>query len=353
MSKGDSITSAAYNNLQATTSLVLGANPTGYGQFLNSAPAQPNTVVSSTQWNSVRTDMIRAYIHQTNNTPAVEDVLAIVNVNPPYLQTIGSSTVISDAILTQYTNFSNFINTNKNQHNAAQLTPNVAITSTQRTANWGGATDVISHTVTLTFNGYTQNGGAFTVTPADHATYFFNTGGYIQISGTFVPTIDPPAAGTKNAMWKDLLNQFQQIYFGANNTQSLGGGNTNTATSTEGGTGPTADSTLPGTATTTGFFQLVTGSTNYTQIFRTTGPTTPNNKYVENDYIIKVRRPTASTLEFVITFRDDDAGDQTGIGSAVDEEVTGTLTSLVRCTRPSGTGGNVDVPAPTGVATAL
>jgi len=231
MSKGDSITSAAYNNLQATTSLVLGANPTGYGQF-------SNTVVSSTQWNSVRTDMIRAYIHQTNNTPAVEDVLAIVNVNPPYLQTIGSSTVISDAILTQYTNFSNFINTN-------------------------------------------------------------------------------------------------------------------TATSTEGGTGPTADSTLPGTATTTGFFQLVTGSTNYTQIFRTTGPTTPNNKYVENDYIIKVRRPTASTLEFVITFRDDDAGDQTGIGSAVDEEVTGTLTSLVRCTRPSGTGGNVDVPAPTGVATAL
>lgn len=349
MAKGDRITTAAFNNLQATVSLVMGANATGYGQFLNSSQAQVNTVISSSQWNALRSDMSRAYLHQTNT--AAQDVLAITNVNPPNLQLIGSSTTISDAILTQYSNFSSFINANKDQHNVNQLTPNVAITSTQRTANWGGATDVISHTVTLTFNGYTQNGGAFTVTPNDHARYFFNAGGYIQISANFAPTTAP--AGSKNATWQNLLAQFSQIYFGASNTQALGGFNTNAATSTEGGTGPTADSTTPGIASTTGFFNLVTGSTAYTQIFRTTGPTSPNNKYVENDYIIKVRRPTLSTLEFVITFRDDDAGDQTGLGGGVDEEVTGTLTSIVRCTRPSGTAPNVDVPAPTGVATAL
>ncbi len=346
MAKGDRITTAAYNNLQSTTSLVMGANSNGYGQFLNSAPAQVNTVITSTQWNNLRNDMRRAYLHQTN-TDAV-DTLAITNLNPPNLQVIGSSTVISDAILTQYTNFANSINSNRNQHHPNQLTPNVAITSTQRTANWGGATDVISHTVTLTFNGYTQNGGAFTVTPDNHATYFFNAGGYIQISANFVPTAAP--VGSKNEMWQNLLTQFSQIYFSGNNTVAVGGFNTNSTGSTEGGTGPTADSTTPGVASTTGFFSLTTGSTGYTQIFRTTGPT---GKYVENDYIIKVRRPTLSTLEFVITFRDDDAGDQTGIGAGVDEEVTGTLTSIVRCTRPSGTGGNVDVPAPTGVATAL
>jgi len=347
MAKGDRITTASFNNLQSTASLVMGANSTGYGQFLNSNPAQVNTVITSAQWNALRSDMSRAYLHQTNT--AVVDTLAIVNSNPPNLQLIGSSTVISDAILTQYTNFSSFINANKNQHNANQLTPNIAITSTQRTANWGGAIDVISHTVTLTFNGYSQNSGAFTVTPNDHARYFFNAGGYIQISANLVPPTTP-AAGSKNAVWRDLLAQFSQIYFGASNTQALGGFNTNTPPSTEGGTGPTADSTTPGVASTTGFLNLVTGSTTYTQIFRTTGPT---GVYVENDYIIKVRRPTLSTLEFVITFRDDDAGDQTGLGPAVDEEVTGTLTSIVRCTRPSGTAPNVDVPAPTGVATAL
>lgn len=306
MAKGDRITTAAFNNLQATVSLVMGANATGYGQFLNSSPAQVNTVISSAQWNALRSDLSRAYLHQTNT--AAQDILAITSVNPPSLQLIGSSTTISDAILTQYTNFSSFVNANRNQHNASQLTPNVAITSTQRTANWGGATDVISHTVTLTFNGYTQNGGAFTVTPNDHARYFFNAGGFIQISASLAPTSAP--AGSKNAIWQTMLSQFSQINFGASNTQALGGFNTNSASSTEGGTGPTADSTTPGIASTTGFFNLVTGSSTYTQIFRTTGPTSPNNKYVENDYIIKVRRPTLSTLEFVITFRDDDAGDK-------------------------------------------
>jgi hypothetical protein len=349
MAKGDRITTAAFNNLQSTVSLIMGANSTGYGQFLYSTQALVNTVISAAQWNALRSDLSRAYLHQTNT--AVQDTLAITNANPPHLQLIGSSTAISDAILSQYTNFSSFINANKNQHNASQLTPNVAITSTQRTANWGGATDVISHTVTLTFNGYTQNGGAFTVTPNDHATYFFNSGGYIQLSADFVPTTAP--VGSKNAIWRDMLAQFSQIYFGASNTQALGGFNTNSATSSLAGTGATADSTTPGVASTTGFFNLVTGASTHTQIFRTTGPTSPNNKYVENDYIIKVRRPTLSTLEFVITFRDDDAGDQTGIGPAIDEEVTGTLTSIVRCTRPSGTAPNVDVPAPTGVATAL
>lgn len=346
MAKGDRITTAAYNNLQSTTGLVLGPTTNGYGQFLNSAQALASTVITASQWNNLRADMSRAYLHQTGSSAV--DTLAIQNLNPPNLQVVGSSTAISDAILTQYSNFATFINNNRTQHNASQLTPNIAITSTQRTANWGGATDVISHTVTLTFNGYTQNGGAFTVSPADHARYFFNAGGFIQISATFTPTAAP--VGSKNEMWQTLLSQFNQIRFSDNNTTALGSSNTNVAPSTEGGVGPTADSTTPGVASTTGFLSLVTGSTTHTQIFRTTGPT---GRYIENDYIIKVRRPTASTLEFVITFRDDDAGDQTGVGAAVDEEVTGTLTSIVRCTRPSGTAPNVDVPAPTGVATAL
>lgn len=345
MSKGTRITVAAFNNLQTTVNSIMGPNTGGYGQLLSSVPAAVNTPVRADQWNALRSDMAKAYGHQTGSATA--DQLAITNPNPPNLQVIGSSTSISDAILIQYSNFSTNINNNRAAVVASQLTPNVAITSTQRTANWGGATDVISHTVTLTFNGYTQGGGALTVSPANHAAYFFNAGGFIQLSAAFVPTSAP--VGSKNAMWETLLAQFNQINFRSTTTTALGGFNTSVIGSTEGGTGPTADSTTPGVASTVGFDSLTIGAAAFTQIFRTTGPGA--SRYIENDYIIKVRRPTASTLEFVITFRDDDAGDQTGLGAPVDEEVTGTLTSIVRCTRPSGA--NVDVPAPTGVATAL
>ncbi len=341
MAKGDRITTAAYNNLQSIASLVMGSNVNGYGQFLYSSTAGTNTVITAAQWNALRNDMSRAYLHQTNSSAV--DTLAIVNLNPPNLQLIGSSTVISDAILTQYTNFANYINTNKLVAHPSQVTPNIAVTSTQRTANWGGATDVISHTVTLTFNGYTQNGGAFTVSPAAHPDYFFNAGGSIQILATFVGTTAP--AGSKNEMWQNLLSQFGTITFAKSSTTITGGFNNQAATPSESGSTATSDSTAAGAAGTTGFNSLTTGSATYTQIFRTTGPT---GKYVENDYIVKARRPTASTLEFVITFRDDDAPDP-----SFDEEVSGTLTSIVRCTRPSGTAPNVDVPAPTGVATAL
>jgi hypothetical protein len=352
MSKGTIIQVSSYNNIRNIVNSVLGKTDpvtTGYGQFLNSSPAVSQTLISSQQWTNLRNDMARAYLHQTNT--AIGSELASVNINPPNLQPINSSTIISSAILTQYTNFANLINTNKDIINANRLTPNIALTSTQRTTNWGGTIDVISHTVTVTFSGYTQNNGSSVVSAADHATYFFNAGGYIQLSASFLPSNDPPPLGTKNRMWKDLLAQFSQIQFRAASTQIVGGFNSQTTTPTDAGNNATSDNTAPGVATNVGFRSLVVGSASYTQIFRTTGPA--SSKYTENDYIIKVRRPTLTTLEFVITFRDDDAGDKTGLGNAVDENVTGTLTSVVRCARPSGTDGNVDVPAPSATSTVL
>lgn len=348
MAKGDRITTAAYNNLQSIASLVMGANAGGYGQFLYSSQASTNTVITAAQWNALRNDMSRAYLHITGNS--AQDTLAIVNLNPPHLQLIGSSTVISDAILTQYTNFANYINTNKATVHPTQETPNVGITSTVRSTAWGNSIDVVSHTITVTFNGYTQNGGAFTVTSDNHPRYFFNAGGKITISGSFVPTIDPPPASSKNELWKNLMSQFGTISFANTSTSASGGFNNQTATSTEAGPSGTSDSTPAGVNSSFGFNNLVVGNTTWNQIFRSTGVA---GKYVENDYIIKVRRPTNNTLEFIITFRDDDAGDQTGIGGPVDEDLSGTLTSIVRCTRPSGTAPNVDVPAPLGTSTPI
>jgi hypothetical protein len=114
------------------------------------------------------------------------------------------------------------------------------------------------------------------------------------------------------------------------------------------GTGGTAQ-------TSTGWYQLTTSNT---KIFEKPAAA---GVYNENDYIIYARKNasdnTATELTLVIEFRDDDSGDQRpvdpgtlgvdGLGTAgpgVDEDVDGTLTSVVRIFRPIGS--NVELTAP-------
>lgn len=324
MAKGDRITRSAYNSLQSQIAglMGVGTGQTGYGQALLSRQANVGEVVSSTLLANLRTDMAKAWTHQTNTA-----VVDSTTIGPPNLKLYQSGDLVSD-FATQYSDFINNattgILTRKTLAAAAQLTSGISITSTQRTTAWGGATDVISHVVTVTFGGYTQ--GSLSVTAADHARAFFNAGGSIQISASRTGG----SSTSKNTSWSNLLSGFGVFNFGAT-TSSI------TGTLNSGGS----------LATTTGFFGLTVGAGATTVLIQ---PATAG-VYVENDYNIAVRRPTDSTIEFTIQFRDDDAGDQTGLGPAVDEEVDGTLTSTVQCTRPSGS--NVDVPAPTGSATAL
>ena len=56
------------------------------------------------------------------------------------------------------------------------------------------------------------------------------------------------------------------------------------------------------------------------------------SKYVERSSLCN---DTTTTLEFIITVNDDDAGDQTGTGGPVDENVGGTLTATIAEFRPT------------------
>jgi hypothetical protein len=323
MAKGDRITAARFNAIRATAVNVMGvgSGQTGYGQAVVSTSVNPGQSINSTIFNNLRTDMSKAYTHQTNGS--VVNTPATTNQNPPNLEIATGSTTISDAILVQYENFVNNINTNRAIAAAAQLT-DVNLTSTSRPTAWGGATDVISHTVTLTFNGYTQ--GGLTVSAADHARCFFNAGGFVRINASRTGG----SSTSKNTTWTNMLNGFGTLAFRA------------TSSTITGSLNPTGT-----VASTTGFFNLTVGGAS-TQILFQPGP---SGVYAENDYNVRVSRPTANTLAFTIEFRDDDAGDQTGVGPPVDEEVDGTLTSTVAVTRPFGS--FVDVPAPSGSATAL
>lgn len=335
MAKGDRITVAAFNTIQSATSTVLGtgSGTSGYGQRVSSSPASPGQVLSSTQWNNLREDMRRCYRHQigtdVSNTPPSSSVL------PPAIQLITSSTIVSDLLLTQYTNFTNNgsgtgIVQRKDVHNATQLDPNIAIVTASRSTAWGGSsqTQVISSTITVTFPGYTPAGGT-ALSGANHMRCFFNAGGSIDIQSTRAGGVAP--LGSKNDIWTKMLDGVGKLSF-KSNTTSISGSGANSGGSVATSTGWHSGAITFGGAAVT----LVTNPG-------------PAGVYTENDYIITVQKLSNgglnNQLQFVVTFRDDDAvsGSQT-----IDEQVDGTLTVTTTCTRPFGS--NVDVPAPTGTA---
>ena len=65
--------------------------------------------------------------------------------------------------------------------------------------------------------------------------------------------------------------------------------------------------------------------------------------YAENDYNIQAKLVSSNKIQFLIEFRDDDAGDQQDVptgeigpaGAAEDEDVGGTTTSVVKAYVPN------------------
>lgn len=332
--RGTRATATDFNNIQTAVASVLGtgSGTSGYGQFVTSSPVGAGATITVAQWTALRNDLSKARVHQTNT--AVVDGLASVAANrgSPWqtLQVINSSTTISEDIRDQYNQFANGgVVTSKDTLAASgQSTSGIAVTSTTRSTSWGSPGDAsISHIIQVVFYGYTPTGASSPVVGADHMRCFFNAGGSLQITASRTGT----AATTKDTDWTSMLSGFGTLTFRAASTSISG-------TVNAGGT----------VGTTVGFRSLSVGASATNILTQTSSAT----KYAENRYTIDVRRPTATNqLEFVITFRDADVGDQTGLGPAVDELVTGTITSACTCTRPSGS--NVDIPAPLGSATTL
>lgn len=337
--RGTRATAADFNNIQTTIASILGtgSGQTGYGQAVASSQVAAGSVISTTQWANLRSDLSRARVHQTN--VAVSDGAASIAANrgTPYqtLQIVTASTTISEDIRDQYNQFASGVNTSKSVANAAQLsaatTPSGLTNPVASAGSWGGASQAQSksHSFTLTFGGYTPTGGS-AVSGANHMRCFFNAGGYIQISSTRTGT----AATTKDTDWTNMLAGFGNFTFRA--TSSAISGTLNTGGSV---------------GTSTGFHNLTVGAAATTVLSQSSSVSV----YAENRYLISVQAPTSNTLKFNITWQDNDTGDDTTPADAyvnkVDESVTGTLNSYLYVIRPNTT--NVDVPAPTCSNTAI
>ena len=165
--------------------------------------------------------------------------------------------------------------------------------STPRTTAWGNSVDTITHEVTVTFN----TGGNYS------RTRYFEAGGQIRFNAGISGGTN--TSGTKYASWNGLIATIGTVKFGRDNTTN------GTITDTD------------------GYNDL---STTYKEIFKANAGA---GVYAENDYNIQAKLVSSNKIQFLITFRDDDAGDQTGAGAAVDENVGGTTTSVVRAYVPN------------------
>lgn len=291
VSTGTIITETHYTTLRSGINTVMGTpagsgdSSTGYNQTISAPSVSVGDKVLAADWNNLRGDIRKASAHQTNSAVA--------------LTTVDTDTEITAAIHNEYETALATVTSNRFTMANAQSTQTTA-RSKQQGSGWNG---IKRHDVTLTW------------ASANDFKSFWNAGGSVKItssmsySGTEAKTLD----------WKSLINDAKHVSVNYTSAYADGGGN-------------------QGTITNTGMYDLNTNGTEV-QIFQDGG----TNPYSENDYQIFIRYIT-NGIRIRVVFRDDDAGDQTGTGPAVDENVKGTITSAIYYRRATGT--NVEVPAP-------
>lgn len=296
VSSGNTIQAADYNALQSRISTILGtgSGTDGYGQSLASSQISVGNDVTAAQMDNIRTDINKAHAHQTGSNTTLGDIAVgdIIGADASGLDI--DNLTENDKGFNDFLDAMTVVETNRFVIDATQASVEAAITSTRTTA-WNG---VITHEFTVSF------------ADANSRRHFFNAGGEIRFSANL-----SSGSGAKDTDWATMLSNMGTIKFNYLET---------TATGT-------------GTPEAIGNYDL---TSTYQKIFQKDG----SGVYAENDYNISAKEDSTSVIRFKVEFRDDDAGDQTGSGPPVDENVGGNLTSTVQQFRP--TGSNVSVASP-------
>jgi hypothetical protein len=289
--QGTRILASDYNAIQSVVATVLGAGSgsLGYGQTVTSSQTSVGAKITALTWQQLRNDLLAARQHQTGANES------------------GNLTLPSTGILIReydraaYYAYAQLIQTNALVTPPAGQASLVTLATGTRTAAWNGT---LNHTVSLNFGSYTG------------ARYFFNAGSNIQISGsnTNIP-IDGSQA--KSTDWATILANMGTITMNYNGTSVTGSGSV---------------------ASSIGFYQLTTSD----QVIFTKATASPT--YSPNQYDILARVDgTGSIVTFTMQFQD--LSGQPNAPWGTDENVEGTLTSLVQTYY--ATGSNVSVALPT------
>lgn len=289
---GQLITEAEYTTLRGGITLVMGT-PTGtgtgaagYNQTVTAPAVNPGDKITAAAWNALKTDVDKAYTHQVGSAPNP----ALVTVNADS----GITKTVHDALETVV----DFIKLAGNRFTLGAGQSTTVSASTKTATDWK---DIRIHDV------------VFTWTSANAAKAFFNAGGKI----TFTSSLSYSGSEAKTVDWRTMVS-------------TVGTLTMNYVDFTKSG----ADGSITNSD---GFYDLNTTE----REIMTRGGVDP---YSENRYKL-LARSTTNGIRIRMLYEDNDAGDQTGVGPAVDELVRGTLTSAMSYIRPTGSNVEVDAPA--------
>jgi uncharacterized membrane protein len=282
-----------YNVIQSKVALVLGSGTgnTGYGQTVTSSQVSSRTNVTYTQWNNLRTDLLKVRQHQTGT-----DMSAFLNV-------ASATENVTDADRTAFNQMASDAQDQTNRlitPPASQATRENLVSVQQRATAWQGS---LTQTVTVTFADF------------DAARYFFNTGS--QMEFTLARTLGTP--NSKNNTWTTMFTTMGKVSFKHDSTACSGTGDP---------------------ATTIGYYQL---DTTDKVIFQKLAP---GGAYADNRFFILARKGNVGLEQIIFTLSMQDAS-----GGGVDENPDGLLTSTVQVYY--ATGDNVSVIKPPATTTGL
>ena len=284
IASGSLVLATDYNAIRTTVDNVLGtgSGDSGYGQTLTSSAQSIGTIIDADHINQLFTDIQKAHTHQQGSASSLIAQVTTSDV----IEANNGSTYKG---WTQFETAANLISTNRLTANAGQMTAAAQKTTETKAAGWNAQ---INQTVTVTF------------ASADARRHFFNSGGEIRIQASVAS-----GGNTKSQDWATMCSSSGIIKIAE-------GGITKTGAS---GTlyGGYDEGTIPGSLT---------------KIFDRQG----SGNYAENKWEIQAQNTSSTVITIKNIFDDIDAGDQTGTGSAVDEDVDRALTVDVGELRATG-----------------
>jgi hypothetical protein len=293
-----------YNVIQSKIASVMGEGSglKGYGQTVASGQVGQFSKITASQWNNLRNDILRARQHQTGQDMTSSLIVA------------NASTTITDAqraaLMIMAQDAENPANYLVSPPPASELARSDLVQEQVRTQKWNGR---ITQTITVIWP------------TANDARYFFNSGGNIEFSSSFSPSVP----GLKGISWSTLLQNMSTFRFNYTGVFTTGSAFTGTD----------------------GFYELTTIPTIIAQ------KETSSTAYLPNEYYITASvNSTLANERRIITFVinwDDRSGKPPSFpdpGFGIDEDVEGTLTSRVQVVRSVN---NVIIPAPNATTTSI
>lgn len=268
MAQFTDIMASEYNAVQTKVNNIVGSGSgnKGYGGSMTSSAVAAGNLITEAQFDNLRSDIDKAVRHQTGLLSSLTNVS---QGNVIYWATLLSYDLKADEITAN----SDTVYTGATVGSFVSQVSVINGGSTTLSAGWG---------LNTANQRYGQQSYNVTFTTADKARQFFNSGGYLKITLSQTGS----SGNTKSTGWIGIVNNMAAQAFTFDKTNYRQG--------------------VAGSPTTWAY-----------QRFDTTNPYTENYGYMRFTYV------NATTIGVLVQMVDQDAGDQTGIGPAVDEQVVG------------------------------